>query len=177
MTKEKSTIPIEVEIMTTTLRKKIIENGFRQEDKRLKRTTMSLPGDFVVVSNVGLLNWMKGEKQLDKYVDDWKRMYTSFNRMVKETKEDKNSRRLMVFNDSRYQNIYQCFTHFQFVYTGRNEFDMYVYQRSADIAKLKDDMIFFANIMKKFEQKTKEKCTKLVVIYGNVHEEIKTKGN
>lgn len=75
----------------------------------------------------------------------------------------------MAFNDQAFRLIFQCFTHFQFVYTARNEFDMYVYQRASDLAKLEDDLAFFSKVLSYFEKGTKEKVTKIVVVFGHVH--------
>lgn len=150
----------------------IKDKGFEQVDNRLKRVTRSLPGHFVVVGSAPLLEWLRKQKLLEKYKDDSKRMYVSFKRAILEAKKDKNSRRLMVFNDSKFSEVNECFTHFQFVYTHRNEFDMYVYQRSSDIGKLLDDMIFFAHQMERFEQRTGYYVTKLVVIFGHIHYQI-----
>lgn len=155
------------------LTKLIKEKGFVQSDKRLKRTTQSLPGHFVVVSNSSFLEWLRDETLLEKYKADSKRMYASFKKAISEAKKDPNSRRLMVFNDSKFSEINECFTHFQFVYTHRNEFDMYVYQRSSDLQKLLDDLIFFSYQMKKFEKATGYYVTKLVIVYGHIHYETK----
>jgi len=154
------------------LKTTVKEKGFVQVDNRMNRMTQSLPGHFVVVSNPKLLEWLDKQEVLGKYRDDSKRMYTSFKRVVKEVRKDPNSRQLMVFNDSKFNEVNECFTHFQFVYTHRNEFDLYVYQRSADIVKLKDDLVFFAHQMKKLEKLTHYYVTKLVVVYGHVHYEI-----
>lgn len=167
------TFPEEYTKLVKELETVIKEKGFVQVDKRLERTTQSLPGHFIVLSNPILLEWLRKQKVLPKYKDDSRRMYSSFKIAVREAKKDPNSRRLMVFNDSRFTDVGQCFTHFHFVYTHRNEFDLYVYQRSADIVKLKDDLVFFANQMKKFESQTGYYVTKLVVVYGHIHYETK----
>jgi len=159
--------------LVTELNNVLTEKGFAQVDTRLKRTTQSLPGHFVVISSPILLEWLGKQTLLPKYEKDSKRMYSSFRKTIREAKVDPNSRRMMVFNDSKYLSTFQCFTHFQFVYTHRNEFDMYVYQRSADLVKLKDDLSFFAHQMKKFERGTGYYVTKLVVVYGHLHIEIK----
>lgn len=166
------TIPSELEKLGADLKKVIDEKGFRQIDNRLKRTTQSLPGHFVVVSNPALLEWLRNQELLEKYKADSKRMYASFKRAMNEGKKDPNSRRLMVFNDSKFSEVYECFTHFSFVYTHRNEFDMYVYMRSSDMTKLQDDLVFFAHQMKKFERGTGYYVTKLVIIFAHLHYEI-----
>lgn len=165
-------IPIKLQELRVELKKAIDENGFRQNDERLKRVTMSLPGHFVVVSDSALLEWCANQDLLDKYLEDTKRMYASFKIAVDEAKKNPNSRQLMVFNDRNFAKIHQCFTHFHFVRTERGEFDMYVYQRSSDMSKLKDDLIFFAHQMKKFQKKTGHAVTALVIIFGHIHYEI-----
>ena len=161
--------PIELTKLQASLKNIIDEKGFSQTDKRLNRTVQALPGHFVVITNQLLLEWLRTQKLLEKYKDDSKRMYSSFRRIMSEAKKDPNSRRLMVFNDSKYSETYECFTHFQFVYTQRNEFDMIVYQRSSDLEKLKDDLIFFSHQMRKFERGTDHYVTKLVIVYAHVH--------
>ena len=152
-----------------SLKKKIKKHGFIQEDKRLNRKTYSLPGHFEVIKDPLLLVYLENQKPLNKYNADWRRLSINFSSVVSEAKDDLNSRRLMLLNDHGYYSTYQCFTHFQFVYTHRKEFDMYVYQRSSDLSKLHDDLVFFAYVMKEFRQKTETNVTKLVVIYGNLH--------
>lgn len=166
--------PIEYVNFVNSLYETIYTEGFDQVDNRLSRVTRALPGHFVEIRNSNIIEWLKKEEVLDKYKDDSKRMYVSFKRAIKEAKRDPNSRRLMVFNDSRFNEIYECFTSFHLVYTQRNEFDMYVYQRASDLSKLKDDLVFFAHQMKKFERGTGYYVTKLVVIYGSIHYEIKS---
>jgi len=164
--------PQEFDTFVDALKATITEKGFKQVDNRLNRTTQNLSSHFIEISNSKVLEWLRREEVLEKYKDDSKRMYSSFKKAIVEAKKDPNSRRLMVFNDSRFNEIYQCFTSFHFVYTKRNEFDMIVYQRSSDLIKLKDDLVFFANQMKKFERGTDYYVTKLIVIYGSIHYEI-----
>lgn len=168
---EKQNLHLEFEKMKQSLIDTIKEKGFEQVDTRLNRITQAMSGHFLSVSNQPLLEWLRAQTVLPKYRDDSKRMYSSFRRAILEAKHDANSRRLMVFNDSKFSEVGECFTHFHFVYTRRNEFDMYVYQRSSDVKKLLDDMIFFAHQMAKFEQRTGYYVTQLVVIYGNCHYE------
>ena len=150
----------------------IKKKKFVQEDKHLHRKTYSLPGHFVIISGE-LLKWLKRIKPLTKYTEDWDRMKLSFFEAVLAAKKDKNSRQLMVFNDSNFSAVKQCFTSFQFVYTHRKDFDMYVYQRSADMIKLKDDLIFFGNVAQLFGRMNLTPVSKIVVIYGHCHIETK----
>lgn len=153
------------------LRSKIVEKGFDQEDKRLNRKTRSLPGDFTVIPKE-LLDGLKALKPGEKFKPDWTRMYPSFRLAVKAALEDLNSRRLLVSNMSQFTKVWPCFTHVQFVYTHRNEFDLYVYMRSSDLEKFPDDCIFFASLAKRFEKDVKVPVTKLVVVFGHVHFQI-----
>lgn len=147
----------------------IRKNGFVQVDKRLNRQTYNLPGHFIVLKNPKLFKELRSVILQEKYTNDLWRMEDSLDKAIKMAKKDKNSRRLMVFNDSNYHEIYQCFTHFHFVYTARNEFDMYVYQRSADTSKLEEDLAFFQCIGSYFGHEVDCPVTKIVVVYGSVH--------
>lgn len=142
------------------------------DDKRLNRKVKSVPGHFIILGEDSIRELNK-EKKLEKYKDDWKRMFRSFKEAVKLAKEDISSRRLMLFNGNNFYKVFPCFTHFQFVMTHRNEYDMYVYQRSSDLAKLKDDCVFFTKVAKKFEKKVGIKVTKIVIVFGDVHFEVK----
>ncbi len=151
------------------LRRKIREHGFVQEDKRLGRITQSLPGHFSVIRK-SLIDELTIHEPLLKYSDDWWRIVNSgLPNIIAEAKKDKNSRRLMVFNDQDYQSIFQCFTSFQFVYTERKKFDMYVYQRSSDLDKLHDDLIFYTAIARFFQRNVMIPVTKIVIIFGHIH--------
>src|SRR3990167_10020226 len=158
------------------LKQFVHEKGYTQDDKRLNRKVWAFPGHIYALLPERL-TLLKDEKPLDKYNEDWKRMYPSFRVAVKNALEDKNSRRLLIFNDSKYNKIYQCFTHMHFMMTGRGDYDMYVYLRSSDLDKFHDDCVFFANMAHKFEVKVKVPVTKLVVMFGSLHytlEELKT---
>ena len=50
---------------------------------------------------------------------------------------------------------------------------MIVNQRSSDLAKLEDDMIFFANVAEKWNNRTGFDIQKIILNFGNVHYEIK----
>jgi len=126
----------------------------------------------MVFKDPELVDYIKKQKPEDKFKADWKRMYKTFTQAAKTAKEGINSRQLMVMNGTNFYRDLPCFTHMQFVMTHRNEFDMYVYQRSADVEKFIPDMIFFGSMMKKFGDKTGISVTKLVVIYGNCHYEV-----
>lgn len=151
------------------LRSDIRKNGFIQDDKRLKRKVWALPGHFIVLKDPKLLDYLKNQSTLDKYAADLARMNNSLQSAVKLAKKDKDSRQLMVFNDEDYNNIHQCFTHCQFVMTKRGDFDLYVYQRSADLSKLFDDLVFFCFVAMLFASKVNIDVSKIVVIYGSVH--------
>jgi len=144
------------------------EKGYTQDDKRLNRKVKAFPGHIYAMGSE-MFDVLKKEKPIDKYTDDWKRMYPTFRLAVKTALEDKDSRRLVVLNDSRYSKVFQCFTHLHFMMTGRGDYDMYVYLRSSDLDKFKDDCVFFASIAKKFENQVKIPVTKLVIMFGSLH--------
>lgn len=170
MSSSKRDLPTEFTKILTSLKRKIRKHGFVQEDRRLNRQTYSLPGHFIVLKDPKLLAYLQRQKPLSKYNEDWLRMHPSFDLAVDEANRDPNSRRVMVFNDVNYWKTFQCFTHFQFVLTRRGQWDMYVYQRSADLAKLHDDLVFFSWVANEFSTGKKE-VTKIVVVYGHLHYE------
>lgn len=155
--------------LISDLKEKILHHGFTQEDRRLNRTVQALAGDFLVIKDPIVLAYLQSTKPIEKYRDDWYRMLTSFLDATIEAKKDLNSRQLVISNMYDFKNVKQCFNLFQFVYTRRNEFDLYVYQRSADMVKLKDDLTFFGNVAGAFEEVVGQKVTKIVVTYGHVH--------
>jgi len=161
--------PRQYRALVDRLYRDIKKNGFVQKDKRFNRKVWALPGHFIIIKDIATKVYLLQQSLLRKYADDWNRMSISFLKACQEAKKDPNSRQLVVFNDANFDKVHQCFTHMQFVYTARNEFDLYVYQRSADMVKLKDDLTFFAHVGQLFETEVKKKVTKIVVVYGNVH--------
>lgn len=159
-----------MDIYTEQLKKEIDERGFEYEDTRFNRKVKSISGHFLVIKE---LDEIKKNKLEEKYKKDWMRMYSYFKKTVKYCLEDSYSRRLVVFNNMNYKTNFQCFNLFQFVITANSNFDMYIYQRSADLAKFVDDVKFFGYVAKKFESRTKKIINKIVIIYGSVHYEIK----
>lgn len=155
--------------MCRDLKLKIKEHGFEQQDQRLNRMVYALPGDFLVIKDPLIMEYLRYDKPLAKYRDDWHRMITSFLDACSEARKDLNSRQLLVLNTHDFRNVKQCFNTFQFVHTHRNEFDLYVYQRSADLEKLKDDLTFFRHVADAFEEQVDTDVTKIVVVYGNIH--------
>lgn len=151
------------------LKKEIDKNGYKVRDERFHRFVKSFPGHFTVIKDPAILTYLRFRPVISKYRDDWIRMMHSFSEAVREARADATSRRLMVFNDKDYLKIYQCFTHMQFMMTHRGEFDLYVYQRSADMDKLDDDLTFFAHVAKEFEELVGFGVSKIVVVYGNLH--------
>jgi len=146
-------------------------------DKRLNRHVRRLPGTFVVFHEKDV-NEIKKLKFPEECVNDWKRMGKYLDEIVEKNNEDPGSRQLVVSNMDDYMNVQPCFNLIQFIETNRGdsstgmfEFDMYVYQRSHDIAKAHKDFAFFGYIASVFEQKTLDLVTKIVVIYGDLHEE------
>ena len=48
----------------------------------------------------------------------------------------------------------------------------YIYQRSADVEKMFDDLVYYAQVIRRFEEATGSLITDLVIAYGNMHCEI-----
>lgn len=164
-------MPTPYQTYENNLRKLITQRGIRQEDGRLNRTTVYVPGIIGILKHDAILE-LQSLSLIDKYTDDLKRMTTSLEIAIKNAKEDLNSRRLMVLNTDNFNEIYQCFTSAHFVYTGREEFNMYVYQRSADLAKLKDDSIFYSKIAQLFQLEVGKQVTKIIVFFGHIHVQV-----
>lgn len=162
-------VPNEYIKLESKLKQDIEKNGFLQTDRRMGRKTMSFPGHFIVVKDPKIIGYLIRRGVLRKYVDDWNRMIPSFLSATHQAKYDPDSRQLMVFNDENYKHVHQCFTHMQFVMTHRKEFDLYVYQRSSDMVKLKEDLTFFAHVARAFADEVGKKVTKIVVVYGHIH--------
>jgi hypothetical protein len=160
---------LKVEEFEETIKDDVNRLGFDQYDKHLDRNVRTLSGHFVVLKDPDLFSFYLQNRLNPKFEDDARRMRPSFWSSVYLAKEDPSSRQLMVFNDSDYSTTKQCFTHMQFILTGRNEYDLYVYQRSGDVSKFRDDMTFFVNNAKSFQEEVGFPVTKIVVIYGSIH--------
>ena len=71
--------------------------------------------------------------------------------------------------------IEQCFTQLQFVRDHSDEENKYVLivtQRSGDMSKFTDDLIFFGSIAHRWEKALKTKVRQIIVNYGNLHYEV-----
>lgn len=96
-------------------------------------------------------------------------MEPSINWCADQANKDPQSRRLLALNTDDYTHIFQCFNLVQFINTKDRNYDMYVYQRSQDLAKWADDIRCFLQVVDMFEVSTLAKVTKIVVIYGDIH--------
>lgn len=147
----------------------IESSGFVQTDKRLGRKTMSVIGSQLIVDEGNILRYLKSEKPLPKFKDDWERMKFTFDKTVEKFKEDPDSRRMVVFNaDFTTNDIEQCFTQMHLLRDDES-YTVVVTQRSGDVAKMKDDLVFFGSVCHKWEQKLKVKIRKIVVCYSHIH--------
>ena len=155
------------------VKKTVDKNGFIQKDIRMNRYVKALPGHFEVLKGRAFQE-LKFAGIPDKYVQDFTRMHETFLAAALKAKKDRYSRQLVVLNTDNYLEVQPCFLSMQFVYTHRSEFDLYVYQRSSDLSKLRDDLAFFAHVAKEFEVAVKCHVTKLVVVFGNIHYEVST---
>lgn len=149
-----------------------ILGGFTQEDRHLKRNVKTIVDFNLLIDEGNIIRWLKKESPNKKYQDDWERMKSSFDWCVKKALEDIDSRQLMIFNDKNYITEKQCFTHMQMLNNRHDEIEMIVSQRSGDISKLKDDLIFFGSVAHKWEAKTKTKIRVISIHYGSLHKEV-----
>ena len=149
----------------------IDEIGHQRFDNRMNRKTMSAV-NYTLYLQPEVIDELSQEDLPEKFREDWIRMYSSFRSCVDEIKKDPNSRRGIVLNTTKFYEVFECFNLFQFVRNEHDRFTMIVTQRSADIAKLKQDCTFFVNIANKFSKKTNEVVDQIVIHFGNIHYEI-----
>ena len=164
--------PYELKTLTDLVRADIQTLGFDQADHRLSRRTRSYIGYRLPVDEGNLVRWLKKEKMPSKFEDDWDRIRPHLDRCAEMAKEDPESRRLVLFNDKDYHIHAQCFTQLHFLKDGSDEENRYVLvvtQRSGDLAKLDQDLIFFGNIASRWEKAAKTKVRRFVINYGHIH--------
>lgn len=109
---------------------------------------------------------------LQKYNADFKRIKHGLNFCISQAMKDMTSRRLMTFNVKSYQNTFQCFNSFHFVFDETSaKYTLIVYQRSQDMIKWLDDIRFFTHVVEYFEKGTGYQVGKITVHYGDIHVE------
>lgn len=164
--------PYELKTLIETVRLDIQTNGFHQADRRLDRKTMTLLGYRLPIDDGNLVRWLKSEKVPSKFVADWDRMKKAFDLRVADAKLDPDSRRLLMLNLASIEVPEQCFTQMQFVRDYSNEENKYaliVTQRSGDMSKFTEDLIFFGSIAHKWEKALKTKVRRIIVNYAHIH--------
>lgn len=140
------------------------------EDKRLNRTVKRL----LVVGTVAamdIIQELKREETLDKYNDDYQRMKPTLDLAIRKAIVDKSSRQLVVLNTDNFMEVQQCFQLMQFIFNGKGWMAT-VFQRSADLSKLKDDMVFFTRLIMDFELGTGYTVEMLDIHFTDLHYEI-----
>ncbi len=162
-----------INILIQKIREKIQKEGFEQNDMNLKRKVKALTGYILEIHTPEILSYLKKRSPLKKYKNDYSRMKKSYEKTIKKAKKDSNSRQLMIFNCNNFHQINQCFTQFHFVNNESKNFELYIYQRSSDLSKLIDDLVFFGSLIRKFEKEISTKVVKMTIIYGNIHFERK----
>lgn len=150
------------------VRNSIKDVNFVQSDPRFNRSTWTVVGQSLKIPKE-VLEYLNTKVPISKYRDDWTRMKPYFDAVISETKLNPDSRRLVVLNTDNYLSVQPCFLTLQFLKDNNGLFNVLVYQRSGDVEKLEDDLIFFSYIMRKFENQTGKKCDKLTVVYGSLH--------
>jgi hypothetical protein len=148
----------------------IKSQGHLEIDNRLHRKTRAVNAYKLIYPHI---DKVRLSQMNVKYNLDWLRMYHSFLTACKKLKEDKHTRQAMFFNLDDFDNIMPCFCSFQVVHNWRGKYDIIIYQRSGDVAKLKDDIYFFEWVAGQVENKTGLHVDSLKVIYGSIHEQLK----
>lgn len=160
--------PHELKAQIELTKATIETTGFHQEDRRLGRKTMSLIGYALSVDDGNITRWLKSEKPLAKFLEDWNRLKPWFDEVVLLAAKDPDSRRLVIYNAPFKGDDYPCFTQMQLVRDG-DSYTLVVSQRSGDVDKMKDDLVFFGSIAHKFELKLKIKVREILVLYNHIH--------
>lgn len=164
-----------VEGLKLSIRSQIDKYGSIVYDARFNRHVKDVSGYHIVLDENSIELFRNVPVQI-KYSKDWDKMRSWLIWCVREVKKDPYSRQLLMSNMGNYYTRFPCFNTFQFKYTQRGEFDLYVYQRSQDLAKWIDDIAFFRSVSKEFEKKTGYKVTKFIIIYGSIHETAEKQG-
>lgn len=171
---------IELQDFIISLKNTIRDYEFVQQDPRFDRTTHSRIGHRIWFSNADsdqdfmstgkkVLSYIKGTKPIPKYREDWDRMEPYFNEVIEEYKRNPDSRRMVILNTENYLKVFPCFLSLQFIKDRDGSYGAVVYQRSQDIEKLHDDLVFFGYILRKFEEKTGKTVSKIAISYGHIH--------
>jgi len=140
-------------------------------DKHLNRIVKRIIGHIVRFDRY-VIEELKREKPLNKYVHDSERMEKFLEVAVEKYKNDHFSRQLLVLNADNYLEEQQCFQLMQFVNEGDGMFAAQIYQRSCDLEKFIDDLVFFANLINSFEKQTQTIVNSLTVMYGDIHKQV-----
>jgi hypothetical protein len=149
------------------VKKDINERGHSQRDNRLDRNTRALNGYQLIhhfIEEVGKMPVLK-----QKYQADWERIYPTYVKRCELLEADPLTRRAVIFNTSKYYEIFPCFLTMHVILNEHNEYDMIVYQRSSDLIKLEDDIEFFEHVMYKISHRVGIKVRRLIINYGSIH--------
>lgn len=164
--------PHELKTLISKISDDVASTGFHQTDKRLGRKTISVIGRIVTIDDGNILRYLKSTKPLGKFKDDWDRIKPWFDCVAAVSQIDPDSRRLLMLNHRpNVKEIEQCFTQMQLC-KDDEDYTLVVNQRSGDVAKMKDDLVFFGSIVHRFEVKLKIKIRKIVVTYNHLHFQI-----
>jgi hypothetical protein len=143
-------------------------NGKKMYDDRFKRYVFAVNEITFCLEYKVLTDYMT-RKPIEKYDDDIKRMTSSFNECVDEYSRNKTSRRMVALNTDKYNEVFPCFTQFQFISQFDGKITMIVTQRSMDAKKMNDDFTLFAWFAKEFSFMTDTKIDHISVNVANFH--------
>jgi hypothetical protein len=147
----------------------VLTEGDEQKDPRWNRTVKSFKLPVIKLNDEGSMDYLKSAIMRAKYNEDWKRCEESLLYCITEQRKDSQSRRLVVSNMDSYLDVFPCFMTMQFISINENSYILAINQRSADIEKMHDDLVFFGNVAKKFELGTDKKVTEFDLFYGDLH--------
>lgn len=110
----------------------------------------------------------------EKYMKDLTRMIPSIGLAVLKLITSKTTRQAIVLNDQDFYEVLPCFLYIQFIYDNRDEgFVMSIHQRSSDIRKLKNDLLFFGVIMRRVENLAHIEVESVHLNIGSFHRIVK----
>lgn len=166
---------INFEFIENDLKKVIEKTGITSHDSHFNRTVKSITCTAHIPLEV--IRELQMLKINPKFEDDYKRMKPTLDAVIYKAQDDRMSRQLLVLNTDDYLKVQQCFQLIQFCQDAGGKFAVQVYQRSCDMKKVKDDLVFFCSIIERFERETRYEISKLIIVYGNLHTEIENQTN
>jgi hypothetical protein len=150
----------------------INEKGRTIRDNRLQRNVRTL--NCHMITHAVELSEQKSYPLEEKYKKDWERMYSSYVAACNEFINDPNTRRACILNTSNYYEHFPCFLTMEVLSSWGDNYDLIVFQRSADMQKFEADMNFFQYVLGKIKKRTGKNINRIIVFYASIHYEAKS---